>query len=438
MAVTAAVVAVAACCAAVAALQQATSSSSSSKKQQSAQQKTRTIAIAFAGNSMLYYNDCPRLVEQMLRERSTTKAIRSIHQDSCLRGGATLPSLWRQGNGMAQKFATPPAAVVVEKPQRRIIEEEEDGGGSSSSIVVGVGDDSDDSTTATKDDGDDGGERRQRKKEQHDSTTNQHCYYDVGAETVEQLLRSRRCGWDFVVLNDYTQGPAREASRRQTERALREHYAPCLLKNSSSNNDVSTTTVILIQTPAYRVPGIKDSADLGGFAAMTDRLAHGLRSYQAALRSAGIVHCRVAPVGEAYRYLHDTNRPLWHKLYHRDDFHPSPHGTWLQACVLFCTMRLSCFPPLDDEDGREEEAAAAILPPAYRPEWWERSRVMQPADEPPLPRPTAAEARELRRVACLVCCGAQRQQQQQPEEEEEGEEEEEPERWVVPQQSLAS
>jgi len=98
-------------------------------------------------------------------------------------------------------------------------------------------------------------------------------------------------------------------------------------------------------------------------------------------------------VGEAYRYLHDTNKDLWHKLYSHDDFHPSPHGTWLQACVLFCT----CFP------GNDADGVAAILPPMYKPEWWDKSRVMQPSNEPPLPRPTLEEAMELRRVAGVVC-----------------------------------
>jgi len=273
--------------------------------------RQQEISIAFCGNSMLYFNDTPRLVQQMMQEMG-----KIVYQDSCLRGGASLPSLLKNGNGMAQKFA---------------------------------------SEEAKRSDGS----------------------YDTGAPSVQELLTSRQ-SWDFVVCNDYTQAPARSDSIAATTTALSEQYAPLFLK-------ASTGAVVLIQTPAYRVEGIKDSQDLGSFEEMTNLLAQGLQSYQQTLEKEGIEDCRIAPVGEAYRYLHAHSRDLWRKLYSWDDFHPSPFGTWLQACVIFCT----CFP---------EEA-----PPVYNAQWWEQSRYMQPPDEKPLPLPTLEEASELRRVASLVC-----------------------------------
>ena len=284
-------------------------------------QEQTEIAIAFAGNSMLYFNDCPRLVQQMLEEKVT------VHQDSCLRGGATLSSLWKNGNGMVQKFATK-AALIDE--------------------------------------------------ENVDSKNSQN--YDIGSKTVDEMLSSRK-GWDFLVLNDHTQSPARQDTMEQTEKALRERYAPSILRNN-------VMTTILVQTPAYRVAGLKESEDLGSFDEMTNLVAEGLRSYKETLEGEGIADCRIAPVGEAYRYLHDNNKDLWEKLYSHDDFHPSPHGTWLEACVIFCT----CFP-----DSQE------LVPPIYNSTWWESSRIMQPSDEAPLPRPTEEEAMELRAVACAIC-----------------------------------
>jgi hypothetical protein len=123
--------------------------------------------------------------------------------------------------------------------------------------------------------------------------------------------------------------------------------------------------------------------------------------------------CVIAPVGEAYRYLHHHNPALWNKLYSWDDFHPSPHGTWLQACVIYCT----CFgtktadtpqqQPRGDSGSNKNSKSVRLLlppqPPVYNPLWWEKSRYMQPPDQKPLPLPTAEEAMELRRVACLVC-----------------------------------
>jgi hypothetical protein len=293
------------------------------------------IAIAFVGNSMLYFNDCPRLVQQMLEE-----VVAVVTQDSCLRGGATLTSLWKTGNGMSKKFATEQAIF----PQSCSVDE-----------------------------------RKKQKRAAAATAVVGRPVYDIGAESVEQLLQAE--SWDFVVLNDYTQGPARPESRMATETILREKYAPLLRKMNA--------IPVIVQTPAYRKPGIKDSEDLGDFETFTDTLAHGVRSYADTLTVSGIPDCRIAPVGEAYRYLYRNNPDLWKKLYSWDDFHPSPYGTWLQACVIYSTCFHRRLPPPP--------------PPLYNALWWERSRYMQPPDEKPLPLPTEAEAMELQRVACLVC-----------------------------------
>jgi hypothetical protein len=121
------------------------------------------IRVAHIGNSIQYYNDCPRLLQQMLEERFQ----KSVVQDSCLRGGATLISLLEKGNGMAKKFASPPALRV------------EDGS------------------------------------------------YDIGASTVEALLTSKHA-WDFVILNDHTQSPVREETKTKTLQVLKDQYVPMM------------------------------------------------------------------------------------------------------------------------------------------------------------------------------------------------------------------
>jgi hypothetical protein len=271
--------------------------------------------VAFLGNSMLYFNDCPRLFEQMLMTRYVNKKVR---QDSCLRGGASLVSLWEKGNGMGTKFATPPAALP---------------------------------------------------------NSNE---YDIGALTVQALLSE---GTNVVVLNDHTKSPARTKTRQSALAILREKYLP-LFKQQQQNN--CNLLVIFIQTPAYRFPNMLNTEDLGDFDEYTDRLAEGYREYMQLIKQDNQLDCRVAPVGEAFRWLRRENSKLWEKLYSWDNFHPSPHGTWLQACVLYCTLI------------RE-------APPMYQPTWWDQSRYMQPPDQDPLPRPTLAEAEELRQVAWRVC-----------------------------------
>eukprot|EP00957_Ditylum_brightwellii_P171565 13061583-Ditylum_brightwellii.AAC.1 len=41
--------------------------------------------------------------------------------------------------------------------------------------------------------------------------------YDIGAPTVDALLSKQ---WDFVVMNDFTQAPARQSYREASSRAL--------------------------------------------------------------------------------------------------------------------------------------------------------------------------------------------------------------------------
>jgi hypothetical protein len=297
------------------------------------------ISIAFCGNSMLYFNDCPRLMEQMV---AVGQAPVAVIQDSCLRGGASLTSLYNHGNGMQKKFATPPATIQLKNmllysnTTCLLAEEEIHEPPKQAEIPAAVS-------------------------------------YDVGSDTVEDLLQST--SWDYVVLNDYTQGPARIQTRKETQKSLRDKYAPLLLGTNA--------TVIIVQTPAYMVSGLKDSEDLGDFISFSDLLADGVKSYVETLQASGIQNSRVAPVGEAFRYIYHTNQQFWKSLYSWDHFHPSPHGTWLEACVIYCTI-------------------FGKAPPRYSAEWWQYSRYMQPPDEEPLPRPTEEEAKELRRIACKI------------------------------------
>ena len=150
-------------------------------------------SIAFLGNSIIYYNDTPRLLEAL--------GGGAIVQDSCLRGGVTLGQLLDRGNGMQAKFVSD----------------------------------------------------------------------DKGSPDVASLL-SR--AWDFVVMNDYTQAPAREVSRNATVEVLTTRLAPLIAQSGA--------TPILLETWAYRAH-TKGSDDLGDTAAFTEALRAGYRVYADAL-----------------------------------------------------------------------------------------------------------------------------------------------------------
>ena len=153
----------------------------------------RRTAVAFFGNSILYYNDTPRLIESLSGG--------SVEQNSCLRGGVTFEQLLSKGNGMDVKFVSE----------------------------------------------------------------------DKGAPDVASLL-SR--SWHYVVMNDYTQAPAREESRRASVEVLKTQIAPLLEQCGG--------TPVLLETWAYRAH-TKGSDDLGDHAEFTSRLQEGYREYAAAL-----------------------------------------------------------------------------------------------------------------------------------------------------------
>lgn len=123
------------------------------------------IRVAHLGNSVQYFNDFPRLLEHLLKQK-----FHNVTQDSCLRGGATLTKLYRNGNGMQEKFQSPPA----KRP---------------------------------------------------DGT------YDIGARSVHDLLSQH---WDFVIMNDHTRGPAQDNVRKASKKALQSVYLPQLLDSKGN------------------------------------------------------------------------------------------------------------------------------------------------------------------------------------------------------------
>lgn len=140
------------------------------------------------------------------------------------------------------------------------------------------------------------------------------------------------------------------------------------------------TTVILLMTAAYK-SAVKDSDDLGDFDRFTESLIRGYQEYATIFPKA-----KIAPLGLAYQYIknHPEGQVRWEQLYAPDDFHPSPYGTYLEACLLYCVI-------------------TGERPPEYNVRWWTTARYMQPDDvQPPMPLPNNDEAIYLAEVAWRV------------------------------------
>ncbi len=71
---------------------------------------------------------------------------------------------------------------------------------------------------------------------------------------------------------------------------------------------------------------------------------------------------------------------LYNMLYAPDHHHPSPHGTWMEACVVYCTM-------------------LGEMPPRYNVSWWKKACYCVEG----LSFPTDGEAEQIRQVSGYVC-----------------------------------
>jgi len=154
---------------------------------------------------------------------------------------------------------------------------------------------------------------------------------DYGPDRLEGLLVENNGdvgeNWDFVVMNDFTQSPARKETRFATLNILSKYYAPKLSKS----------TVILLETWGYVEEGVNASEDLGTFEEFQDDLVQGYKAYKKLLEKCN-VQCRVAKVGSVFKRVKELDEDLWKRLYFVDKYHPSPLGTYLSSCVIHKTM----------------------------------------------------------------------------------------------------
>jgi len=202
--------------------------------------------------------------------------------------------------------------------------------------------------------------------------------------TVQSLLECSKDKqtYDYIIFNDHTQAPARLDSRKATQQTLLDHYLPLILQNEA--------VPIIIETSAYRYPNINNSNDLGSANEFQKKVKNGVESYVHTLQTKLPKKChpRVAPVGTAYLYVHDDNQDLWARLFDLyDHFHPSLLGTFLQGCVLHCTV-FSSPPPLPQTD----EDIASL---------WSNARYIKTGKNRPFP--SVEEAAYLLNVAKIVC-----------------------------------
>ena len=147
-------------------------------------------------------------------------------------------------------------------------------------------------------------------------------------ETVADMFADGR-QFTFVIMNDFSQGPARLDSRAETVASLNAIYSPLLRQSGASP--------VIMATWSYRKHE-KNSDDLGTVPEFTQRLFEGACEYKAALDASGVKAAIVAPCGHAFQTVWEERRELWEALFVEDNYHPSPKGTALIARVIYCAV----------------------------------------------------------------------------------------------------
>jgi hypothetical protein len=137
--------------------------------------------------------------------------------------------------------------------------------------------------------------------------------------------------WDYVVLADQTKRMAVSSAREGTISVLASTYAPLLRQIRA--------IPVIVDTHAFW----SDNSNMTGLTdipTFTSLLYEGVQDYVDALkaelpaRQAPIV----APIGLAYLTIYEEDYELWQQMFLDDDVHSSVHGSYLFACVLYCTL----------------------------------------------------------------------------------------------------
>jgi hypothetical protein len=296
--------------------------------------KTTTLRIGYLGNSIIFYNDCPHIVQQMLLESKI-----SNEQNTCVQGGATFLELFDNGCGVKSSSFFPSSYTYQNTDDNQCYEQKVD------HVKTFLNQFSNDTNRSRND--------------------KNHSHH----------------GYDYVVLNDQSQYPARIITRADSMWSLKKQYGPVWPEEGA--------IPLLLQTPAYRVAGKGITFDLGDYDTFTQSLKDGYQQYQDVFNNKILTTSNnnskrkalIVPVGDAYQIIRNTNMELWERLYDHDDYHPSVYGTYLQACIIYRIVT----------QGKQDV-------PSFQKRWWENARHVIAAPQ----FPTSQEAKELVKVAIMV------------------------------------
>ena len=328
------------------------------------------LHVAFIGNSMMYYNDLPRLMESISSGHIT--------QNSCLHGDANLRNILITGNGMYNLWTTGSARVATNDGTVVF----DYGACTVAQLLFGY--------DAALDDKLNNNHFQADNYVYNDDFTNFHDGKNpcLQSETYYQYLQAQYEAkgvpqYDYVIINDNTRSPSRKATRTAILEVLSYYWVPMLQQSGA--------VPVLIATYGYSTP-YRDMGGLGTVAEFTSLTYEGYLEYAQVLQDnlPDTQQPRIAPVGIAFLMVWEENFSLWERLFHVDQIHTSPMGSYLQAIVIYHTLY-----------GKLPDPTIALR--SDMSYLWLRARRFQPSEHRRSPFPTIQEAEYLYEIANRVC-----------------------------------
>lgn len=314
---------------------------------------------------MFYFNDFPRYLEEISQKKVT--------QNSCLHGGASLPSILIEGNSMYPEFKTEAAIIGQDASGNDIYDY---GACTVPQLLVGWDERLHDPGYAQPIN-EINATHKNLNPCREDPAYLQYAIDAYGGISPKHKKHgSKSAKWDFILMNDNTRNPGRAKTRAHTLQTLERFYTPWFLETGS--------TPVFLWTQAYSTEASVDLKGLEDVANFTSLTRVGYQAYVDLLN----LHLpesqrpRIAPVGLAYLMVYEENYSLWKTLFHSDHLHASPSGTFLQGCIVYYTL----FGKMPNRKWLLDRSDDEI------PLLWRRARMMQHAWEPPNPFPTKETA----------------------------------------------
>ena len=314
---------------------------------------SRATRVAMIGNSMMYYNDLPRVLEAMSERKLGDNNTKTLYQDSSLHGDADFYVYMQSGNGMYKKWQTrnariwerakdyylydwgacTPEQLLMGYDARLeaiayeyaggddiVVEDNSNGDQNGGNNEGAAAEEEEEEVEAAREEANESEDHKEHRKLE-DQYSKKHDYGDdwnyddrIQQEVSdinpchvnlnyykfyqEKYEQSGPPKWDYVLMNDNTRSPCCTDQRATSMEILKDAYLPLILKSGA--------TPIFLLTYGYWASA-RDMSGLIDIPTYTSYTYAGYRAYVEMLSQylPKSQKPRIAPVGLAFLLIYE-------------------------------------------------------------------------------------------------------------------------------------